>query len=71
MNEIMIFERDWGNLLFSFCFAKMDVLPRLTLSAFPKASVINVGFLFFTLNFTIWDDKMREFNRNNRIRAAK
>ena len=69
MNEIMLFEQDWGNLVFSFSFCKLDVLPRITLSAVPRASIVNVGFIFFTLNLTIWDDKMREFNRRNRERA--
>lgn len=66
MNEIILFDKDWGNLVFSFCLAKMDVLPRVTLSALTGASLINVGFLFFTLNFTIWGDDIREFNRKNR-----
>ena len=68
MTDSVIFEKDWGNLVFSFCFAKMDVLPRLTLSAVTRATIVNIGALFFTLNFTIWDADMREFNRRNRER---
>ena len=66
MNDIVIFEKDWGNLVFSFCLAKMDVLPRLTLASITRAMIINFGFLFFSLNFTLWDYEMREFNRINR-----
>ena len=68
MNDIVIFERDWGNLVFSFCLAKMDVFPRLTFASIARAMIINIGFLFFTFNFTIWDAEMREFNRRNRER---
>lgn len=67
MNEIVIFEKDWGNLVFSFCFSKIDVLPRLTLSTISEASIVNIGCLFFTVNFTIWSDKMREFNKKSRL----
>lgn len=69
MNEIVLFEQDWGNLVFSFSFNKLDVLPRITMSFVPRASIVNIGFIFFTLNLTIWDDKMREFNRRNIERA--
>ena len=55
MNEIILFDKDWGNLVFSFCLAKMDVLPRLTLASITRAMIINFGFLFFSLNFTVWD----------------
>jgi hypothetical protein len=65
MKDMILFEEYWGNLILSVCIGKFDVLPRVTLSAFPRAFIINVGFVFFTLNFTIWDEKMREFNRNN------
>ena len=71
MNDITLFEKDWGNLVFSFCLAKMDVLPRITLAAMSKATIANVGFLFFTLNLTVWSDDMREFNRSNRERAER
>lgn len=65
MKDIKLFEECWGNLIFSVCIGKFDVLPRITLSAFPRAFVINVGFVFFTLNLTLWDEQMREFNRRN------
>lgn len=65
MKEITLIEQDWGNLVFSFCLAKIDVFPRVTMSAFPRAFIINLGFAFFTLNLTIWDERMREFNRRN------
>ena len=66
MLDVVIFEKDWGNLVFSFCLAKMDVLPRVTLASITRAMIINFGFLFFSLNFTVWDYEMREFNRKNR-----
>jgi hypothetical protein len=65
MKDIMLFEEYWGNLILSVCIGKIDVLPRVTLSAFPGAFIINVGFIFFTLNLTLWDEQMREFNRRN------
>lgn len=65
MIDIKLFEEYWGNLILSVCIGKFDVLPRITLSAFPRAFVINAGFIFFTLNFTVWDERMREFNRRN------
>ena len=65
MKDIKLFEECWGNLILSVCIGKFDVLPRVTLSAFPRAFVVNVGFVFFTLNLTLWDEQMREFNRRN------
>lgn len=65
MKDIMLFEEYWGNLILSVCIGKIDVLPRVTLSAFPRAFIINVGFIFFTLNLTLWDEQMREFNRRD------
>lgn len=65
MKDIKLFEEYWGNLILSVCIGKFDVLPRVTLSAFPRAFIINVGFIFFTLNLTLWDEQMREFNRRN------
>ena len=65
MKDIKLFEEYWGNLILSVCIGKFDVLPRATLFAFPRAFVINVGFVFFTLNLTLWDEQMREFNRRN------
>lgn len=71
MNEIVVFEKDWGNLVFSFGFGRTEVFPKLTLAAVTKSSVVCVGWLFFSLTFTIWDDKMREFNRRNARNAEK
>lgn len=65
MRDLKLFEEYWGNLIFSFCFGKIDVLPRVTLSQLTGAFIINIGILFFTLNLTIWDEGMREFNRRN------
>lgn len=66
MNEITLFEKDWGCLVFSFCLSRMEVLPRFALSAITGASVVNLSFLFFSLDFTIWSDEMREFNKKSR-----
>lgn len=66
MNDITLFERDWGNIVLAFCLGKMDVLPRITLTALNRAFIVNAGFLFFTLNLTLWDGDMQEFNRRNR-----
>lgn len=65
MKDIKLFEEYWGNLILSICIGRLDVLPRVTLSAFPRALIVNVGFIFFTLNLTLWDRQMREFNRND------
>lgn len=65
MVDIKLFEEYWGNLILSICFGKIDMLPRVTLSQFTGAFIVNVGFLFFALNFTIWDERMRDFNRRN------
>lgn len=65
MRDLKLFEEYWGNLIFSFCFGKIDILPRVTLSQLTGAFIINVGFIFFTLNLTIWDEAMREFNRRS------
>ena len=65
MRDIKLFEEYWGNLIFSFCFAKIDILPRVTLSQLTGAFIINIGFFFFTLNLTIWDEHMRDFNRRS------
>lgn len=65
MRDLKLFEECWGNLIFSFCFGKIDILPRVTLSQLTGAFIINIGILFFTLNLTIWDESMREFNRRN------
>ena len=64
MWDIMIFEEHWGNLMLSILSNRFDIFPRVTLTQFPRAFVIHVGFLTFTLNFTIWSRAMREFNRN-------
>lgn len=69
MKDIILFEEYWGNLVLSISVGKFDVLPRLTLSDFPRAFIINVGFIFFTLNLTLWDEKMREFNRRHWTKA--
>lgn len=65
MKDIKIFEEYWGNLILSVCIGKLDILPRVTLSAFPRAFIVNAGFLFFTVNLTVWDASMRELNRRN------
>lgn len=65
MRDLKLFEEYWGNLIFSVCFGKIDILPRVTLSQLTGAFIINIGILFFTLNLTIWDEGMREFNRRN------
>lgn len=69
MREIILFDECWGNLVLSTSLGKFDVLPRVTLSDFPRAFIINVGFIFFTLNLTIWDEAMREFNRRHRTKV--
>lgn len=63
-----IFDNGWGNLLFSVCTSKIDILPRITASALPSAHavVINMGFLMFDLNLTLWGKGMREFLRKER-----
>lgn len=53
MRDLKLFEEYWGNLIFSFCFGKIDVLPRVTLSQLTESFIINIGILFFTLNLTI------------------
>lgn len=63
MKDIILFEEYWGNLVLTFCVAKIDILPRVTLSALTGAFIINVGFIFFSLNLTIWDERMRMFNK--------
>lgn len=62
---IKFFEKAWGNLVLEASFDKVDFLPRLTACAFEHALIFNAGFLFLTLNFTIWSKAIREFNRNN------
>lgn len=63
-----IFDFSWGNLLFSVCTSKIDILPRITASALPSAHavVINMGFLMFDLNLTLWGKGMRDFIRKER-----
>jgi hypothetical protein len=63
MWDIKIFEEHWGILMLSLLSNRFDIFPRVTLAQFPRAFVIHVGFLFFTLHFTIWSKNMREFNR--------
>jgi hypothetical protein len=61
--EKTLFENAWGNLLFSVAFTKMDVFPRITASLITDSLILNLGFLWFSLNLTIWDRNMREFNK--------
>lgn len=63
MWDIKIFEEHWGILMLSLLSNRFDIFPRVTLTQYPRAFVIHIGFLFFTLHFTIWSRSMREFNR--------
>ena len=63
--EKTIFEKFWGNLDFSLAFTKMDILPRCTISLLNNSLILNIGFLWFTFNLTLWDKHMQEFNKSN------
>jgi hypothetical protein len=63
--EKTIFEKFWGNLDFSFAFTKMDILPRCTASILNNSLILNIGFLWFSFNLTLWDKQMQEFNKSN------
>ena len=63
--EKTIFEKHWGNLVFSFAFTKMDILPRCTTSIINNSLILNIGFLWFTFNLTLWDKHMQKFNKSN------
>lgn len=67
---ITIFNEFWGNLILDFEPHKCDLLPRMTLTVFPvtrpTAFVLQIGFLWFSLNLTLWSKAMREFNKSNR-----
>lgn len=46
---------------------KFDFLPRFTAVTTPHILEFSAGFLCFRLNFTLWGEKMRQFNENNRL----
>ena len=60
----MLFEKYWGNAFIDYSFRKLDALPRLTATVdnirHPRAYMFQVGFIFFTLQITIWSRAMRE-----------
>ena len=55
----------WSHISCEVCHGKFDMLPRVTLFAIAHAFIFNLGFLCFSLNFTFWDKRMREFNRKS------
>ena len=63
MNYITIFERVWGNLLLDVRFNSVDFLPRVTMTAIDHAFIFNIGFLMLSLNLTLWDKQIRDFNK--------
>lgn len=62
MKDIILFEKNWGNLIFSIDWKKIDLLPRVTASSITNAFIVNVGFFAFTLNLIVWGKSMRKFN---------
>lgn len=66
MKDIMLIDEDWGCLDLSITPAKIDVLPRITMSDMTGAFLVNVGFFIFTLNLVVLDKDMRELNRECR-----
>lgn len=60
-----IFDKDWGSMYCEASFNKIDFLPRITATGIDHAFIFNVGFLMLSINLTIWDELMREFNRRN------
>ena len=62
MKDIILFEKNWGNLIFSIDWKKIDLLPRVTASSITNAFIVNAGFFAFTLNLIVWGKSMRKFN---------
>lgn len=67
MNYITIFERVWGNLLLDVRFNSVDFLPRVTMTAIDHAFIFNIGFLMLSLNLTLWDKQIRDFNKKCKV----
>lgn len=63
-NYITIFSKYWGNLFLDYSINKLDILPRLSVSvvsfAHPRGFMFQLGFLFFTLQLTLWTKPMRD-----------
>jgi hypothetical protein len=70
MDYILLFDRYWGNAFLDYSIRKIDILPRLSVmldnTRYPRGYMIQVGFLFFTVQITIWTKTMREFLKRER-----
>lgn len=70
MDYILLFDRYWGNAFLDYSLRKIDILPRLSVmldnTSHPRGYMIQVGFLFFTVQLTIWTKEMREFLKRER-----
>lgn len=70
MDYILLFDNCWGNAFLDCSLRKIDILPRLSVmldnTRCPRGYMIQVGFLFFTVQFTIWTKEMREFLKRER-----
>lgn len=69
--EFMLLDRDWGCLLLSVCFRKIDLLPRVTVSDMTGAFLIDVGFLMLNLDLCILNEVQRQINREHRERKRR
>ena len=70
MDYILLFDNCWGNAFLDYSIRKIDILPRLSVmldnTRCPRGYMIQVGFLFFTVQLTIWTKAMREFLKRER-----
>ena len=71
MKEFVLFDKDWGNLILSFSFSKLEILPRFALKAMSCALVVKIEFLTFSLMLMVWNEPLRRFNRKNREQAEQ